>query len=257
MKRGVRIAAAGAVITGLATLISASLVLSLGQPEPYQKVNAAGFTNAILWFELVDNPAEVFDVLGVPNSEGLALRATLDQINRLDFVFLACYSLFNAALIVFVRHLNTYRFNDLLRLTTFLVLGLLLSAGMFVGDYIENGHLLAFTKAKSVADISIDDFNDLWYWTRVKWASIAGVCLMLSVGYVAYFRRIPTLLLSVAYTVAGVAICVAISLPDARWIIERYGVPVLTAAWIVSLFHAFSVLLLGVRPPLGVVQAED
>ncbi|MBX7257892.1 MAG: hypothetical protein K1Y02_16135 [Candidatus Hydrogenedentes bacterium] len=251
MRSGVRVAAAWVVITGVATILTGRAIFNLPQPTPYETNNDANMTSAMAWFELADNPAEIIDVLGPPDDKGLERRSMLDDIDHMDYAFLICYSLYNAALIVFVRHLSTYRFNDLLKLTTFLVLGLLLALGMAVGDWIENGHLLEFTKAKTIGDISIDAFNDLWYWTRVKWGSIAGVCLMLSIAYVAYFRRIPTLLLSVLYAVAGISIFLAISIPDARWLIQGYGMNSLIAAWLLSLLHATSVLLFGVRPPLG------
>lgn len=257
MNRGVRLAAAGAVITGLATVVTALVIMRLPQPEPYDKSSAAAMSSAMAWFELADNPAEVIDVLGPPDADGILRRDQLDAINRVDYVFLVCYSLYNAALVFFMRHLSTYRFNDLLKLTAFLILGLLLAVGMGLGDFIENGHLLEFSKAKNVNDISVDAFNDLWYWTRVKWGSIAGVCLMLSIGYVAYFRRIPTLLLSVAYAVAGISIFLAISIPDARWLVESYGLNSLIVSWLLSLVHATSVLVFGVRPPLGVALTQS
>lgn len=246
MKDVRRLAAFLVVLTGCATLASVVLMRLAAGPEvpPHAYPNAAGFKSTMLWFELADSVNEVFDILGPADSElGQARRRQLDTTNRFDFGFMVCYSLYNAALIYFVTHLNIYRFTGLLRLRVFLVLGVLLSIAMLVGDVIENQQLLMMTRLESSDEISQYVVNQLQYWTRVKWGAIFTVCLMLSAGYTAYFRRITTLLLPAIYAVAGVTGFVSITVPEARFVLERAASPAIALAWTISLMHGAIVLL--------------
>jgi len=241
MKNIGRVAAKLVVATGSATVLTVLImrVMTGGDISPHRIRNSEGFKSAMLWLELAYTPEEVFKILGPFDSEeGQALRQNLDTINVYDFAFMTCYSLFNACLIIFVSHLNTYRFTGLVKLRAFMVLGLLLSASMFIGDFVENLSLQTMTHARLPVDISSADMNQLMYWTRIKWGSIALVCLMLSAGYTAYFWRIPPLLLPVGFAIAGISGLIAISVPDARFILERVTVTHLAIVWAAALVHA-------------------
>jgi hypothetical protein len=252
MKDVRRLAAFAAVLTGCATLASVIVMRVAAGPEvpPHAYPNTYGFKSTMLWFELAASVDEVFENLGTPESEtGQARRLQLDTANRYDFAFMVCYSLYNAALIYFVTHLNVYRFTELLRLRVFLVLGILLSLAMLVGDVIENQQLLMLTRLRFNDEISAYVVNRLQYWTRVKWGAIFAVCLMLSAGYTAYFRRIPTLLLPAIYAVAGVTGFVSIAIPEGRFLLERVGSPAIALAWTISLIHGAIVLFRGPGMP--------
>ena len=257
MKINGRVAAKWVVATGSATILTVLImrVMTGGDISPRQFPNSEGFQSAMLWLELAYTPEEVFKILGPFDTEGgQALRRNLDTINFYDFAFMACYSLFNACLIIFVTHLNTYRFTGLVKLRTFMILGLILSAAMLIGDIVENVTLHELTHAQDPAGISSDEMHQLMYWTRVKWGSIAVVCLMLSAGYTAYFWRIPPLFLPVGFAIAGVSGLIAISIPDARFILERVTVSHLAIVWSAALVHAGVFLKYG--PPFSVQPTE-
>jgi hypothetical protein len=251
-----RVAAKWVVATGSATVLAVLIMRALtgGDISPHRYPNPEGFQSAMLWLELAYTPEEVFKILGPFDSDqGQALRRNLDTSNVYDFAFMFCYSLFNACLIIFISQLNTYRFTGLVKLRAFLILGLLLSVAMLIGDIVENVTLRDLTHAMSPADISQDQMEQLMYWTRVKWGSIALVCLMLSAGYTAYFWRIPPLLLPVGFAIAGVSALIAISIHDARFILERVTVSHLAVVWAAALVHAGVFVKYGppssLRPP--------
>jgi hypothetical protein len=240
------------VITGLATIISVIVMMTMAGKElpPHKIPNDAGLHSTMLWFELAYTPQEIFDNLGpIHSPHGPPRRMQLDIANQYDYAFMVCYSLFNAALIYLVTHLNIYRLKSLIKLRVFLVLGLLLSVAMLLGDIVENVQLLELTKVQSVADIGATSLvSNLVYWTRVKWGAIFVVCLMLSAGYASYFRRIPTLLLPAVYAVAGISGLIAISLADTRIVMEMLSTRAIAVAWAASLLHAGLVV---VRGPVG------
>ncbi len=253
MKSMGRTAAKLVVISGSATILSVLVmqVMTGGDISPHQYPNSEGFKSAMLWLELAGSPEEVFKVLGPFDSEkGEALRENLDTINVYDFAFMVCYSAFNASLIIFVTHLNTYRFTGLIKLKAFLILGLILSVAMLIGDFVENVSLHELTHAKSPTEIAASTMTQLQYWTRVKWGSISAVCLMLCAGYTAYFWRIPPLLLPVGLAIAGVSGIIAISIPDARFVLERVTVVHIAIVWSAALVHAGVFLKHGPHPSL-------
>ena len=240
------------VLTGLATIVSVVVMVTMAGKEvpPHTVPNDAGLHSTMLWFELAYTPKEIFDNLGpISSQHGPIRRLQLDIANRYDFAFMVCYSLFNAALVYLVTHLNVYRLKSLIKLRVFLVLGLLLCVAMLVGDIVENLQLLELTKTQSVADIERTNLmTTLVYWTRIKWGAIFIVCLMLSAGYASYFRRIPTLLLPAVYAVAGISGLIAISLADTRIVMEMLSTRAIAVAWFASLLHAG---LIVVRGPVG------
>ena len=241
MKNIGRLAAVCVIVSGGATIVSVLLMrtMSGGNVQPFTMPNEAGFKSAMLWLELASTPEEVFQILGPPGSgKGRALRDNLNAANTYDYGFLVCYSLFNAFLIVFISHLNTYRFTGLIKLKTFLILGLILSCAMCIGDVVENLAIADLTQAPVVEDVNEHALQLLMYWTRVKWGSISLVCLMCSVGYTAYFRRIPPLLLPTGFAIAGISGLTAITLPDARFILDAITVPHLALVWSGAMVHA-------------------
>jgi len=260
MKNIGRSAARWVVISGSATILSVLVmrVMTGGDISPHQYPNPAGFKSAMLWLELSHSPEEVFKILGPFDSEkGHALRQNLDTVNVYDFAFMACYSVFNACLIVFVSRLNTYRFTGLVKLKTFLILGLILSVSMLVGDIVENVTLKELTHSETPSSISSATMTQLEYWTRIKWGSISLVCLMLCAGYTAYFWRIPPLLLPVGLSIAGISGIIAISVPDARFILERVTVTHLAVVWSAAFVHAAVFYKFGPHPSLLPVQSVE
>ncbi len=253
------VAAKWVVATGTATILSVLLmrVMVGGSISPYNVPNPQGFKSAMLWLELAYTPDEVFKILGPVDTEaGKALRDNLDTTNGYDYAFMVSYSLFNACLIIFVTHLNTYRFTALIKLKTFMALGLILCAAMLIGDFVENLSLHELTHASSPGTISDGLMDQLMYWTRVKWGAIAIVSLMLSAGYTAYFWRIPPLLLPVGFAIVGVSLLIAISVPDARFILERIAVPHLAIVWAAALVHAGIYLKYGPNPAILPVEVS-
>ena len=240
------------VFTGLATIVSVVVMVTMAGKEvpPHKIPNDSGLHSTMLWFELAYTPQEIFDNLGpIDSPHGATRRLHLDVTNKYDYGFMVCYSLFNAALIYLVTHLNVYRLKSLIKLRVFLVFGLLLCVAMLVGDIVENMQLLELTKSLSVEDIERTNLMaNLVYWTRIKWGAIFVACLMLSAGYASYFRRIPTLLLPAVYAVAGISGLIAISLADTRIVMEMLSTRAIAVGWTASLLHAGLVV---VRGPVG------
>ena len=258
MRNAGRRSASCVVAMGAATILCVLIMRFAGGGNvlPYKHPNEFGFDSAMLWLELSSTPDEVFKVLGPIHSErGDTLRAALDATNIYDLAFMGCYGLFNAFLILFVTRLNSYRLRGLVKLKTFMVLGFILCMTMVIGDVVENVTLTTLTHAQSADEISMETMSQLMYWTRVKWGSLFLLCLMLSSAYTAYFWRIPPLLLPAGLAIAGVSGLLALSIPEARGIMESIALPHLAVVWAASLVHAGFFAYRGPHPDLLAQQA--
>lgn len=235
------------LLAGILTLLSVILmtVMAGDNPPPHTMPNEWGFRKAILWFELARSPDEIFAVLGDPATEdGKNLRIVMDTMNRYDYGFMVCYSLFNATLFIFAGVLNRWRSRRVFGSSILINAGLILSLAMLLGDALENVQLLKLTGFMTVKEIPDALIGSLQIWTRVKWFSIFLSCLLLGLSYSSYFGRSAGFLLAVCYTTAAISGFFSITLPWARSLAEIAS-NVLAIAWLISLLHASWVFFKG------------
>lgn len=234
------------VVMGVLTLVFAILLQRLPPPcppPPIPSVAAAPVPgNTMLSLELAFTSREVMGTLGLldvadsQEQEAAVLRRkSLDHANRIDYGFMVVYSLYSAALALFVGQLlRPSMLGQVLA-----VLGSVLAAVMLFGDFFENEQLFAMTASGALADVPNEAMSALQIWTRVKWLALAGSSLLLSVGYVmAIVRsgRWGVAIIPLLFVVAGLAIALGSIIPDYREAVG-VGAQALAAAWLAGLVH--------------------
>lgn len=224
------------VLSGLLTLITAigmSLYGGLMKPRP-----GSQFQNPIVEFELVLSAQEVFDVLLDPGSaEGKTLRAQMDRVNYADYVFMLCYSVFNACMFLFLGALNRTKSSPYFASNRFINLGLTLAILMLLGDAIENVQLLRLTNYQTPQEIGASLLNLLIVFTRIKWVALFGSSVLLGMAYAAYLGRSFGVIVTFFYCIGGALGLVSMAVPAARPLAE-IGTSLMAVGWIVTLVHA-------------------
>jgi hypothetical protein len=226
--------AGGAMIASLVLLTS----MSGGVTRPSEYPNNQGFTQAIIWFELLQSPEEVGHVLGDPSTnEGIRLRQVMDTVNRYDFLYMVWYPLLFIALIIFVHGLLVNKGYQLSYGRIVVIVGVVLSVGMFLGDVYENLQLFKISAYKSISDIKPEIITTLQIATRIKNVPIFLCSLIVAYFYILYFKKSWGLVLPVIYVVSALLGFVAITVGSARFLLEAsYGL--LAVGWIVSIVHS-------------------
>ncbi len=231
-------------LAGFFVILSAAtmLIRTGGTRKPAVHPNQRGFNTAILWFELLESPDEVFMVLGDPSTpQGMELRSAMDALNKYDFLFMASYSALYAALFLFLNTLLGGTKGPLDR--AILISGVVLSVLMLTGDLFENLRLLELTRYAGIGEVPQISMLMLAIWTRVKWFSIFIASILLAAQYLRYFSAgisgVTMAMLFVAPSVAGFT---AILFPGIGFLLEA-GSNVLGAGWIAAIIHAFAVFL--------------
>lgn len=240
----------GAVLVlaaGIATLLTAVLLIVLaGNPAPLNDGRygengqpvAAPFTSAILWLELAQSKAEVFQNLGHPGeAAGQELRARLDRMNLADYLFMLVYSAFNAALFLLVNSFNREGGRAFFGAPVYFNIGLALAAAMLLADAFENVPLLRFTEYAEPAAIPDGDMLWLMLATNAKWGALYLACVLLGMGYASYYGLRPAVLLGLLYSVAGVLGLMSLAVPAARPLLEP-ATNLMSLGWLISLIHA-------------------
>lgn len=163
-----------------------AMTYSGGSPRPYSGQNKYGFQTAIVWLELVQTPQEIFSVLGpIDSTQGNALRQSMDQINKYDFLFMFFYTLFFTALLIMLWSLvsDSSVLKQKNRSRWIQVIIIFLGCAMLLGDVQENRQLFVLTWAPSVEAFTADgilssSLTKLILWTYVKWAALFTACAM-------------------------------------------------------------------------------
>ncbi len=250
-EQDVRRAAVLVILACAFTLVVAAVmvIFSGGDPKPHTFPNPEGFRSAMVWLELSRSPEEAFAILG-PAAEGKAfgnnaIRTTLDRANYVDFVFLLAYPSLVGTLFLFCYLLHRTRGASFYSSRLYVHTGLLLVPIMAVADAGENFQLLRITAAAEPGTIGSGTFTWLIALTHIKWVSLFGACVLLGLGFSAYFGFRPGLLVAVLHTSAGVVGLLGLFVPGARPLVES-SMTLLALAWVGSLVHAVVRLK---RPP--------
>lgn len=253
--QGDRRRAAEAVIAlALATLTIAIVLMIAGSSRKPACVTVSaecpsaspGFQQALLWFELMRSRDEVQPILGDPaTAAGQDLRAAMNRVNYIDYVFMIAYPALNLALLVYVGFLckeaGFRRFGPRL----FAALGGALALSMFIGDALENLALLRIAAAPVIADIPERVIRSLQLWTDVKWTALFIACFLLGAGYLASGLKGARYLLAACALIPFSAGALGLMglhftvLPDRdyRFLVE-HAAAVMALAWIVGLVDA-------------------
>jgi hypothetical protein len=137
----------------------------------------AGFLTPVLAFEFAADAQEVEQIFGPPGEGREVAMASMDRVNRLDFVYIGLYGL-----TLFTFALTIARMTGRWYFYAAAVLALVVMAA----DVMENVQLLGITRSLGVASIE-ETLERLSFWTLVKWRGLALALLLL----VPYFRREP------------------------------------------------------------------
>lgn len=149
-------------ILGLGAVI-VTLVLSAVGPRPTAPL-ADGFITPVLAFEFAETEGEVAALFApVDQPAGDAVRADMDRVNRLDFLYIALYG---GCLLAFA--LTCYRLTGQ---RVYLLTGAL-AVAIMIADVLENAQLLAITR-----DLGTQPVDDLLLrlrlFTWLKWGGLA------------------------------------------------------------------------------------
>lgn len=245
--------AAWTSVLGLATLVTAALLI-LVPAQAHPPDGAAPVpTNTVLSIELVKNAGEAIQTLGrTDDGDGAARvraaerRAALDHINRLDYAFMTAYSLYCGALAVFAAGLWRGRRAVARGLAG---CGAVLAGAMFAGDFIENEQIFRLTAAPNAQAIPADALALLVVWTRVKWFALAGSSLTIALLYgFGYCRRgrLWTWAMPAVFAAAGLWIAATVAV-DAWRSALGLGTALLALAWLLGLIHAAGAALRPIR----------
>ncbi len=161
-------------ILGLGAVVM-TLVLAAVGPRPAAPL-PAGFMTPVLVFEFAETTDEVatlFAPVGQP--AGDAVRAAMDRVNRLDFIYIALYG---GCLLAF--SLVCFRLTG----QRVYLLTATLAVGIMAADMLENIQLLAITR--DLGTRPIDDWlTRLRLFTWLKWGGLAFWFLIMRF----YFQR--------------------------------------------------------------------
>lgn len=149
-------------ILGLGAVVMTLLLSAVG-PRPAAPL-PAGFITPVLAFEFAtteDEVAALFAPVGQP--AGDVVRATMDRVNRLDFLYIALYG---GCLLAF--SLVCYRLTG--QRVYLLAAGL--AVGIMAADVLENVQLLAITRELGARPID-DRLARLRLFTWLKWGGLA------------------------------------------------------------------------------------
>jgi len=228
------------IILGILTFGSLALmtVQAGGNPKPATHPNFRGFHTAIVWFEVLESPRELFMVLGSPEKEqGVELRKIMNTMNRYDFLFMVCYNLFFATLFFLLFHVRGEKHATIEKVL--LYFGIAVSLCILLGDILENTRLLELTGYKTEADIKLDSLHLLQTYTRIKWFGIFAASLLLAVQYPRSFGMgfigCAFFLVFIASSIAG---ALSFMIPGSGFLLE-FSANILGLGWLMAIVHGF------------------
>lgn len=181
-----------------------TLVMTALGPRPVAPL-PAGFMTPVLAYEFAAAETEVatlFEPLGQP--DGDAVRAAMDRVNRLDFLYILLYGGFLATFALTCARLTGQRL---------FLAAAVLAVGIMVADVLENAQLLTMTARLGTQSLT-PYLARLHWFTWLKWGGLALWFLLMR----PYFGRagrfgqfiglasvLPLLLGVVAYVRPGLA----------------------------------------------------
>lgn len=248
-----------ALIAGLFTfLILLVMLIAGGNPKPAAYPNADGFSAAIYWFEVTESADDLFRALGDPSlDKGAGIRSTMDRVNRIDFAFMAAYSVYFALLFVMMRGLIAVAGPVKTRITILAAAGVVFSILMLAGDIMENVQLLKLTGYASPEETDMAVIGRLMAFTRLKWFAIFLGSLALAALYIEHFgKRLSSFLFALFYGLTAVIGFISFFVPGMRAMIELSSF-MLLLAWLVSLLHVGVIMLRGSVPGGNVRAARN
>jgi hypothetical protein len=189
---------------------------------------------------MAESTKDLTEALGDQYTEtGKNIRTAMDTTNRLDFIFMFCYSSFFASLFVFLYRINCSKQERaaLLLLRT----GLLLALLMLVSDIFETRILLRLTASPMPANVDTE-LAHLHIWTSLKSGAINIAVIMFAGLYASYFRkRIPFFIFAVTYLPGAVLGFMSIFISNYRALIETVA-SIGAIGWLASAIHAGTVV---------------
>lgn len=225
------------------TIISASIMMLMGggSHAPHTFPNDYGFSDAIVWFELISSPEELFLVLGPHDSKaGTILRQNMDLINVYDYLFMSAYSLFHIPIFLFLYIMNSQK-KSLPGKTIIYGTGIgVLVLGMWIGDIFENIQLLKLTQFQDIESVQQTVLINLQIWTRVKWVSLFVSLLIMGIAYLMYYGKSFWTLGSLVFFCGFVAGMVSLVIPANKALLEPAGA-LMAVCWIWVLVHSILV----------------
>lgn len=253
MRKSIIFIAICATLAGVAAFTALGYITYAGSGgdvvKPATYPNRHHFTQAIFWFELLDNREELFEALGDPlTPRGADLRRIMDITNIYDALLFSAYPPLFAFLLVLLFLLNRRCGEETAWTMPILVLGFVACAVMPVADYMENAQLLKLTRFAAVADVDGSAISSLKAWTRIKWGAIFAVTTILALRYWGYFRdsKLPRYAFAAIYGITAVLGAVSLMFTGTRFLIEASST-VMGVGWLVSTAHAGAVAVKELR----------
>ncbi|MCB1175323.1 MAG: hypothetical protein KDK39_17240 [Leptospiraceae bacterium] len=245
----IRRAALLVLIAGLFVILAMGLMASQGggSQKPWLSPNPGGFRDAMIWFELLDNPEELFQVLGpFEDARGQELRLSMDITNKYDYLFMLAYSLYHIPVFLFVMLINRHAGRRIFSQNRVLYIGIVLAVVMFAADWMENSQLLLLTQAQTPAAVDADVLSALQIWTRLKWAALFLALFLLSLSYSGYFGPGYKLALPLLMAMGSLLGALALSNVAMRSLLQNATL-FMALGWLSILVHAAIVYLRSAR----------
>lgn len=235
------------VLAGGATLIltiAMAAVGGLAKPDP----RAHGYSQAMVCFELVRTPDELFDCLGPAESvEGRERRDAMTRVNQIDLAFAFAYPQLALAIVLLLSKL---RQGKAIAFHARLWQGAVWLAGLLAlvtapSDLGENGVLFRLAELGAPSDVSPELLHALDRWTSLKWAGLFGLAgltgLLLVVDAVATRWSLGRLLGLASLVAAALGLRGVFGPAEARPLVEP-ATMVLSGTWVVMIAVAVVVL---------------
>lgn len=187
------------LLGAVAVFLILSLVLTLVQPTKPVTALPAGVNTPIVGLEMALNPAQVWNVLGDPQtSEGQKMRAAFDLGTRIDFAYIVSYSLAYLFLTLLLVRRQTASHGWLYLAISFI-------AVTAFTDVLENRAIFNILGAGTLSLVD-SHMDELIVFTRVKWLFLGLSGIPASILMRREGRRGPSFLLTAAFAFGALGI---------------------------------------------------
>lgn len=159
-------------VSGAAVLLLGIVMLAVFPMTPVER-NVPGFVSPVIGFELASEPAQVFAILGQPDTPARATAVTaMNRGNRIDFLFMLAYPALYLGIALLLRARGRLQ-------GWFAHLMLVLPVVMWIGDLLENRELLALAELTDPTAMA-DHLEWLRPFTIMKWHAIFGASALVA-----------------------------------------------------------------------------
>ena len=181
------------VFFGVLMLIS-SIVLLLFNPKPQNNL-PDGFHTPIIAFEFIKTPQEVKHFFQVSDLDTYMYK--FDMVNKLDFIFMACYAMFLASM--------AWTFYKITGFWSMLIAAAL-SLVAWPADALENMQIAKIAAHYQQGDIQ-EYLHYLNIFTWLKWGALAGAFLIMSNYFYkkGIFNILAALVMTATFVLAMIA----------------------------------------------------